>query len=578
MHLTDGIEPPHVPTRRRPAARAALVLTSALLALASLGCLTAPSASAVVTLPGDPLSVSIGPVGQCQSSYAGAANDFFPGDSALGDCGFFLAFPSAGNPAAVRAKVFGFAGTNGPGLSATEYTPLSPGVVTGVGSAADPYELVTTFKVSDAESKLDYALITETTTYANGDPQFTSSFDVENVTGQSVPGLKPDPVAAPLKFHAIYAGDLLTDGSDFGTGVFLAGPPRFVGGQNAADGVLGGFQEAPAPSPPWTDYQAGCWDAVPEAAGRCAATSPADQGIWATVRAAAGESRVFDDDIDPNSIDNAAGVSWDDNLSSGLAAGAHAFYSIVNRAEIPGGLTVSPKLQTDAVGQTATVTVTAKSSAGVPYANRPIVYSIGSTNPKSGSVLTDASGAATIRYVGTAAGLDTLQMFLDLAGTGTQAARDPSAVAQVSWLAALPASPFANSGFRVQSVRASPTGTIKIAFVPVQDGTAALEVTVPTAAVSRAAAIAAKRCKRSQVRIRGRCRARTTPAGRASRSGHAGVALTLAVAPSAKVRRALAKGRTIQLTARLIYKSRLGGKPTARTFHLKVKGRRKRHS
>jgi hypothetical protein len=576
--MTDGIERFHAPARRRVSARARLLVASALLSLAALGGLAPSPAAAVVTLPGTPLSVSIGPVGQCQSSYAGAANDFFPGDSAVGDCGFFLAFPSAGNPAGLRAKVFGFAGTNGPGLGASEYTPLSPGVVTGTGSGGDPYELVTTFKVTDAESKLDYALITETTTYVNGDPQFTSNFDVENVTGQSLPGLNPDPVAAPLKFHAIYAGDLLTDGSDFGTGIFLAGPPRFVGGQNAADGVLGGFQEAPAPSPPWTNYQAGCWDAVPEAAGRCSSTSPADQGIWATVRAAAGEPRVFDDDIDPNPIDNAAGVSWDDNLSSGLAAGAHASYAIVNRAEIPGALTVAPRTQTYAVGQTATVTVTARSSAGVPYANRPIVYSIGSANPKSGSVLTDASGVATVRYVGTAAGADTLQMFLDLAGTGVQTARDPSVAAQVSWLAALPSSPFANSGFRVQSARASANGTFKIVLVPVQAGTAALEVTVPTAAVSRAGAAAAKRCQRNQVRLAGRCRPRTTLAGRVSQRGRAGVALTLAVAPSAKVRKALARGRTVQLAARLTYKSRLGGKPTSRTFHLKVKGKRKHHS
>jgi hypothetical protein len=192
-------------------------------------------------------------------------------------------------------------------------------------------------------------------------------------------------------------------------------------------------------------------------------------------------------------------------------------------------------------------------------------------------VLTDASGVATVRYVGTAAGADTLQMFLDLAGTGIQAVRDPSATAQVSWLAALPSSPFANSGFRVQSLRASPNGTIKIVFVPVQDGTAAFEATVPTAAVSRAGTSAAQHCKRNQLRIGGRCRPRTTLAGRVSQRGRAGIALTLAVAPSAKLRKALARGRTVQLTARLTYKSRLGGKPFARTFHLTVRGRRRHH-
>ena len=86
--------------------------------------------------------------------------------------------------------------------------------------------------------------------------------------------------------------------------------------------------------------------------------------MWAAVRAAASASRVFDGDIDPNLIDNAAGVSWDDHLSSGLAPGSHAFYSIVNRAEIPAGLSLQPATQTHTVGETATVTVTAKNTAG----------------------------------------------------------------------------------------------------------------------------------------------------------------------------------------------------------------------
>jgi hypothetical protein len=580
--MTESNERSRLPAGRRGLdARTARRLIAALLVLVGLAGTVSARASATVTLPGGPLSVSIGPLGQCQSNYVGAGDDFFPGDSALGDCGFFLAFVKTGNPTAVREKVFGFAGANGPGLSSTEYTPVSAAAATGAGSASDPFRQVTTFKVTDAESKLDYALITETTTYVGGDPQFTSTFDVQNVTGQtgeSVPGLKPDPVTATLKFHAIYAGDLFTNSSDFGTGLFLPGPPRFVGGQNTTTGVLGGFVEAGSPSPPWSDYQTGCWDTVPEVFGRCPMTSPEDHGLWAAVRAASGATRVFDDDIDPNLIDNAAGVSWDDNLSAGLAAGAHASYSIINRAEIPAGLSVTPATQTHTVGDTATVSVTATSTAGAPYANRPLVYSIGSANPKSGSVLTDASGVATIRYVGTAAGADTVQAFLDLAGTGIQTLRDPSSTTQVAWLAA-PATPTSpNSGFRVRSVRASSNGTITISFVPVQDGTASLAVTAPSATLARiAAAAAAGHCKRNQTRIRGRCLGKLMPTGKATARGRAGIALTIVVKSSAKVRKALARGRTVPLTAKLTYKSRFGGKPTTRAFQLKVRGRHKHH-
>jgi hypothetical protein len=560
-----------------PAGTAMKALTATLVLAAAASSSLAASSAGAVTLPGAPLIVSIGPEGQCQSHYPDAGNDFFPPTGALGDCGFFLGFPKSGNPTALREKVFGFAGANGPGLGTTEYTPVDPGSATGAGTSSDPYELVSSFKVSDATSKLDYALITETTTYVNGDTQFTSRFDVENVTGQSVAGLTPDPVSATLRFHAIYAGDLSTDSSDFGVGVLQTGPPRFVGGQNDAAGVLGGFVEAAPPSPAWTDYQVGCWDAVPEPFGRCPTTSPADHGIWSAVRAASGEAAVFNDDVDANLIDNAVGVSWDDQLKTGLAPGAHASYSIVNRAQAPSSLSVAPATQAHRVGETATIAVTAKNTAGVPYANRPLVYSIGAANPKSGSVTTDASGVATISYVGTAPGADTVQMFLDLAGTGVQTVQDPASAAQVAWAqaSATPRSP--NSGYRLQSVRASSSGVVTIVLTPIQDGTATVVVTAPTAAILHSARLATgRRCPRGLLRIKGRCRPRTTITGRASARGRAGAVVRIIVRPSAQVRGALSRGGTVQMTAKLTYRSALGGKPTSRVFHVKGKGKGKR--
>ena len=574
MHPTDERQRRPRPRRRSPA-RASRLLAALLLAAA--GAIVAGPAAVVgaATLPGAPLVVSVGPLGQCQSNYVGAANDFYPGSGQLGDCGFFLGFPKVGNPVAIRERVFGFAGAKGPGLGGSEYVPVSAGSATGTGTPSDPYKLVTSFKVTDATTKLDYALVTETTTYVNGEPQFTSSFDVENVTGQTVEGLTPQPTAETLRFHAIYAGDLFTGGSDFGTGVLLAGPPRFVGGQNNATGVLGGFVEAGSPSPQWSNYQSGCATIVPEPLGACPATSARDGGVWASVKAASAEGPVFDDDIDPNLIDNAVGVSWDDT-SSGLAPGAHATYAIVNRARIPTGLTVTPVSQTRIVGQTATVAVMAKDSTGAPYANRPIVYSIGDANPKLGSVTTDATGVATISYVGTAAGLDTMQMFLDLAETGVQTQQDPASAAQVSWTAAAPSAARSVSAYRLRSIHASSDGTITIVFVPVQNGTASAEVTAPTTAIARGATRAAKHgaCKPGQVRIGRRCLASTTVSGRVSASARAGVALRLTVRASSVVKRALAAGRTVPLSAKLSYRSRLGGRASVQTFHVTAKGRR----
>jgi hypothetical protein len=284
---------------------------------------------------------------------------------------------------------------------------------------------------------------------------------------------------------------------------------------------------------------------------------------------------VFNEDIDPNLIDNAVGVSWDDHLSAGLKAGETASYSIINRAQIPAGLSIQPVTQTHTVGETGTVTVTATDTGGTPYAGRPLVYKIDGANPKTGSVTTNGSGQAVISYVGTAPGPDTMQMFLDLAGTGTQQPQDPASAAQLTWN---PAPPTPNSTYTIQSIKANSDGTITIVFVPSQDGTATVEVTVPTGTISRNASIAKKKkCKKSQVRIKGKCRPKTTVSGKVTAAGKAGVPLKITVKPSRKVKKALAKGKKVQLTAKLTYQSVLGGAPTVKTYHFTVKKKKKKH-
>jgi hypothetical protein len=547
-----------------------------LLALAP-ACSSAPAANAApVTLPGSPLSVSIGPLGQCQSSNPGLPNDFYPPTGTLGDCGFFLGFVESGNPAFLAKRVFGFEGTRGPGLSA-QYTPVSQGAVTGSGSTSDPYTLVTAYSVSDPTKphEGDDALVRQTTTYVNGEGQFTSTFDVENVTGQApFSGLSPAP-ATPLRFHAIYAGDLAIGGGAFATGLLLAGPPRLVGGQVEAAGAIGGFAEAPAPSPPWASYAAGCWNVVPEAAG-CPATTAGDGGIWAAVRAAGGEGPVFDDVVDPNALDAGAGVSWDDHLNKPLKAGEHATYTIVNRASIPRPLTVAPAAQTLAVGQLATVLVTATDTTGAPYANRPIVYTIGNATPKTGSVVTGPTGVATISYTGTALGVDTLRMFLDLSSSGEATASDPTATAQVVWGEA---SRGASSRFSLRSLRVTRDGKVTIVFVPRQEGAARVEVTVPTASVALNSTRARRglKCRRGEIALGARCRPRTAVSGKVTARARGGAALKLVIGPSRSLAAALARGRKIALTVRIGYRSRLGGKPTNENFKLVVRGRRPTH-
>lgn len=516
-----------------------------------------------VSFPGGPLTVSVGSQGQCQSSYASSGNNYFPEGGNLGDCGFFLAFPKTGSgqPEALKEQTFGFFGIAGPHPSSS-YTPVSQSPVTGSGTAADPYTQTTIFKVVDSGSKED-ALITETTTYVNGQPQFASTYNVKNVT------------AAKIYFRAIYAGDLYVNGNDYGTGVFLGGPPRFIGGQNTASGVLGGFQEAPAPALPWTAFQEGCWNETPES--RCEAAAPTDQGIWNDVRSTDESIRAFNESIDPAPIDNAAGVEWDQLREAGLEAGKEQAFTIVNRTQVPSTLQVSPANQTLTQGQTETITVTAVDTANQPYAGKSVRYTVAGANPQSGSVVLNAAGQAQISYVGHNAGIDTTQLFVDLGGSGAQTPNDPAGTARVTFV---PVPPTPNSSYKVQSIKANSDGTITIVFVPTQSGTATLEVTVPTGTIARRQAIAARRakkCKRAQVKIKGKCRPKTTVSGKVSATGVAGVPLTLTVKPSNKVLRALRKGRNVKLTATLTYHSALGGAPTAQVFHVTVKGKKKKH-
>ncbi len=104
-------------------------------------------------------------------------------------------------------------------------------------------------------------------------------------------------------------------------------------------------------------------------------------------------------------------------------------------------------------------------------------------------------------------------------------------------------------------------------------------VTVPTASIASASAVAAKskKCKKGQIKIKGKCLPSTTVTGKASASGTAGVPLKLTVYLSSKIKAQLKKGKTVHLTATLTYKSSLGGTATVTTYRVTVKGKQPHH-
>jgi hypothetical protein len=559
----------HGLVRRRTRSLAAALI--AVVALALMPAVAAATEEGVVAFPGSPLSVFVGLRGECQSSYPVTGVNYYIAEK--GDCGLFLAFPKDAakkQPVFLQEKVFGFTGSAGPELSDL-YIPIAQSAVTGEGTGASPYTETTVYDVAEGEGKIEgamFAQVTDTTTYITGAPQFTQTFTVRNEASKT------------LYFRALYAGDLYVAGNDFGIGSFLGGPPRFIGGENTAEGILGGFIE----STPWSAWEEGCWnEAASEAieGGRCEGAAPGDKGIWHTVRESATTETgpVFNDEADPAQIDNATGVEWDEDLTSGLAPKAETSFTVINHTEAPAGLSVSPGSQTLTQGQTATVSVTAVNTADKPYAGATLRYSIGGANSQSGTVTLNAAGQGQISYVGSNVGVDTIQMYLDLGNSGTQLPTDPSSTATVTFVPKPPPPPTPNSEYKVQSIKANSNGTITIVFVPTQNGTATVEVTVPTATISRDEALAAKakKCKKGQIKIKGKCRPKTTLSSKVSASGIAGVPLTISVKPSSKVIKALKKGKTVVLTATLTYKSALGGTPTTQILHFTVKPHKKKH-
>ena len=132
------------------------------------------------------------------------------------------------------------------------------------------------------------------------------------------------------------------------------------------------------------------------------------------------------------------------------------------------------------------------------------------------------------------------------------------------------------SNYTVKSITENSNGTVTIVFVPTESGEGELVVTVPTASIASTSAVAAKakKCKKDQIKIKGKCLPKNTTSGRASGHGTAGVPLKLTVNLSSKIKALLKKGKTVHLTATLTYKSARGGLPTVETFHLMVKGKK----
>lgn len=200
----------------------------ALLGVVVLGGALSGTASAA-TATQDIGSASSGPLTQvhvgtdlsCQVSHTGdTVFEFYPSSVNPGDCGTFLA--SGGTLYAPDFASHGGTATgslNG-GSGYTAFTPVSQSGVTGSGTAADPFRVVTTVTAGALT-------LTQTDSYVAGNEFYDTDTVVSNSTDASV--------TATL-YHA---GDCFLQNSDSGFGAFDSASGTTLCTENANNSPLG---------------------------------------------------------------------------------------------------------------------------------------------------------------------------------------------------------------------------------------------------------------------------------------------------------------------------------------------------
>jgi hypothetical protein len=210
----------------------------------------------------------------CQVKYQGdAVLSFYPSDTVPGDCGTLLALGST-----VYSPDFDNHGRSATSTySGGAFTPVSQTPVTGTGSAADPFTVVTVVDVGATGLR-----ITQRDTYVIGTKYYRSEITIAN-SGASAQDV--------VLYHA---GDCYLAETDVGYGAL--GTPEGVfcsqNANNAPPGRLIGF--------------------IPEQAG-----SHRYEDDYSTVWSAINGSPFPDTCRCAESIDNGAGLSWNLNVPAG---------------------------------------------------------------------------------------------------------------------------------------------------------------------------------------------------------------------------------------------------------------------
>ena len=241
----------------------------------------------------------VGQPGQTQS----AAGMFFPGGLA-GPASSFWHLRVKGAPA--DSVTFG--------PRDAPVTAISNGPVLGDWSAASPARVSTVMRIQ--HGGIDLFEVTQTVLYVAPELRFRVAWDVHNLSAQAI------------AFIFGTSADLFIE-SDAGSGVFIPGADRFVGGANKFSGTTGGLEEVlssqlpgeavATPIAPWASYAEG--DPFP------------------VTRRLSSEDALTTT-INPLFMDNGVGVSWNDRATTALPAGQTARYEVIWQLSRPATATL----------------------------------------------------------------------------------------------------------------------------------------------------------------------------------------------------------------------------------------------
>lgn len=265
----------------RPVRRFVALGFSASVLLLPIGAQAGATPYTTISSAGPLTAIHIGNDLACQIAHAGdSAFETYPSSAIPGDCGTFLAY--GGTLFTPDFSSHGGTATSGLGTR-TPFTPVSQSAVTGDGSQANPYRIVT---VATAGNGIT---VTETDTYIVGQEAYRTDIDVDNDSSST------------LNAVLYRAADCYLAGSDRGFGEVDAsvGSAACVESNN---GVPGTRIEQWLPITGGNRYTEGPFGSA---------------GVWGQIAT----KQPFPNNCSCNvEQDNGAGISWTLSIPPGFAA------------------------------------------------------------------------------------------------------------------------------------------------------------------------------------------------------------------------------------------------------------------